>query len=60
MRAVAVLQIVAQVVGSLFSLWLTGSLGLSSWKAFRGECGTKRYGIERYYIDGSFFCERKR
>lgn len=59
MKFLAFLAITAQLVGCLFSVWLVLSLASSALKTVKDDCGKKRYGIERYYIDGDFFCERK-
>lgn len=41
----------------VLGLWLFTSVITSAVKADKNDCGS-RYGIERYHVDGDFFCKR--
>lgn len=55
MKLAALLVVVANIVGYIFSIWLVGSLITSAVKVHSKQCGTS-YGVEGYHIDGNFFC----
>lgn len=52
---IVLLTIVGNLVGYIFSMWLVGSLLTSGTKSYKGQCGTK-FKVEKYYLDGDFFC----